>query len=128
RLLFEDVGGALEACRQAVADNPGASEVAELLGRAEERMAAQKALMSDSSQLGEAYLRLYPQGLYVADVRTHVAKLGGVAVEASPAPAALTLPETVAVPPEIERLTEREVIVGVQTELNRLGCEAGGAD
>lgn len=131
RLLFEDVGGTLTACREAVADNPGATDLAALLGRAEERLAAQKALMSESRQLGEAYLRLYPQGLYVTDVRAHVASLGGVAVEVTPKPME-TMPQVglpvVEVSPEVAALDQLRVVQGVQSELNRLGCDAGEAD
>lgn len=132
RLLFEDVSGTLQVCREAVADNPDAAELGKLLGRAEERMAAQKALLSDTRVLGEAYLRLYPGGTYVAEVRAHVASLGGVVVEtpqAAPAPVVTAkLPVVGEVPGDIVGLSDRDVIVGVQGELNRLGCEAGGAD
>ncbi len=133
RLLFEDVGGTLEACRQAVADAPGVDDLAKLLGRAAERMAAQKALLGDSKVLGEAYLRLYPEGIYAAEIRTHVASLGGAVVdtpaeEVEAPEIAAKLPTIGEVPSDIAALAEREVIVGVQGELNRLGCEAGGAD
>jgi hypothetical protein len=132
RLLFEDVSGTLEACREAAAD--GGADAAKLLGRAEERMAAQKALLSDGKVLGEAYLRLYPQGAYAADVRTHVASIGGVVVAPTPvtpvpdaAPATPTLPDA-EVTPEIAALDWIRMVQGVQTELNRLGCVAGDAD
>ena len=129
RLLFEDVSVTLEACRQAVADAPGADEVARLLARAEERMAAQKALMSDGKVLGEAYLRLYPEGAYAAEVRTHVASLGGVVVPVvEEAVVTGKLPVVMTVPVDIAGLTDRDVILGVQGELNRLGCEAGKVD
>jgi hypothetical protein len=127
RLLFEDVGGTLDACQQAVADAPGATDAARLLARAEERMAAQKALLSDGKLLGEAYLRLYPQGVYAADVRQHVASLGGGVVEATPKVEVPGL-GAVEVPPEVAALDRVGLVQGVQTELNRLGCSAGDAD
>ncbi len=125
-LLFLDPDAGVRVCREAMINYPDRPQLAELLEAAEEQRAAQKALLSKETVYSEAYLKLYPAGRFAPDIRTHLASLQPAPV--APEPESSLVPEAVPEPEPEPVLDPIQLALRIQTELNRLGCDAGAPD
>lgn len=110
-----DVEALLQACMSAVERFPNEPRLRHLLQVAQDQRAYRKAVDSKDRGMAEAYLVLFSNGRYVADVRQHLASLGPIGPTPSLSPPAI-------------RLDPKEVARVLQIELARVGCDPGAAD
>src|SRR5271156_2080212 len=81
-ILAKDLNAGLLACANAIVEHPQDTRLSHLLEVAQEERAFQRALLSRDRAIAEAYLVLYPAGLFVEDIKQHLASL-----EPTPTPA-----------------------------------------
>jgi hypothetical protein len=118
-ILFNNYTDIVTACERAVSAAPSDVRLAHLLDVAREQQAFKQAMMSPNRMIGEAYLRLFPNGRFRKDVEQRVASLGEL-------PPPLPLPEPSPVPqPPIDLV---ELTRALQTGLTRTGCYSGSID
>ena len=74
-ILAADLDAGLHACANAIVEHPQDTRFAHLLEVAQQERAFQRALLSRDRAISEAYLVLYPAGLFINDVKQHLASL-----------------------------------------------------
>jgi hypothetical protein len=74
-ILAADGEAGIRACTQAIADDPSEPRYVHLLYEAQEQRALQKALSTDEAAFSEAYLTLFPNGRFIADVKSRLVEL-----------------------------------------------------
>ncbi len=151
-ILFSDYSNIVSSCERAAEQAPDNPQIPALLKIAREQQAFQSALTSDSENLARAYLQIFPQGRYTAEVEQHLAGLkekAPVSPEISaparteaasevPEPSPATPPEPspakpvetallapVPVPPQFD---VKEVSRNIQQRLAQAGCYSGPQD
>jgi len=147
-LLVRNLFPVITACQQAITAHPDENQrFRELLQIAREQEAFQLAVTSPSQAVSRAYLDKYPSGRFVTSITRHLAALQPPKDLAPPDPqgrpsptpqdqdpgASRTIDEASLEAPSASEsqeteLNRRDLIVALQQELARVGCEPGPAD
>lgn len=118
-ILFNNYTDIVAACERAVSAAPSDIRLAHLLDVAREQQAFKQAMTSPNRAIGDAYLRLFPNGRFRREVELRVASLGDI-------PPPLPLPEPLPSPqPPIDLA---ELTRALQAGLSRTGCYGGRID
>jgi len=117
-ILAKDLDAGLQACANAIVEHPQDTRLSHLLEVAQEERAFQRSLRSRDRAISEAYLVLYPAGLFIEDVKQHLASL-----EPSPTPSPMPSHPPDPIKPEKPKVDAREVARMLQIELKRVGCD-----
>jgi hypothetical protein len=120
-ILAIDVDAGMQACARAVMDHPAESRLTHLLQVAQEQRALQTALRSNERSPSDAYLALYPEGRFAADVRQHLASL-------TPAPSPPPPLPIGPVEPTKPQIDPADIARVLQVELKRVGCDPVSVD
>ena len=121
-ILAKDLNAGLQACANAIVEHPQDTRFSHLLEVAQEERAFQRALLSRDRSISEAYLVLYPAGLFIEDIKQHLASL-----EPTPTPtptlSPMPFPPSGPIEPEKPKVDAGEITRRLQVELKRVGCD-----
>ena len=125
--LAKDLNAGLQACANAIVEHPQDTRLSHLLEVAQEERAFQRALLSKDRAISEAYLVLYPAGLFIEDIKQHLASL-----EPTPTPtptlSPMPSPPSGPIEPEKPKVDAGEIARRLQVELKRVGCDPISVD
>ena len=117
-ILAKDLNAGLQACANAIVEHPQDTRLSHLLEVAQEERAFQRALLSKDRAISEAYLVLYPAGLFIEDIKQHLASL-----EPTPTLSPMPSPPSGPIEPEKPKVDAGEIARRLQVELKRVGCD-----
>lgn len=137
-ILANDYTAVMSVCQRAIVEYPDNERFRDLLQLAEEQLAVKTALTSTKPEAARTYLNRYAQGKYHRDVQIHLASIDPTAALPQIQKAAVETGQARAVDGDAEKfipekqvvpiLSNKELALQVQSELNRVGCSAGNPD